>query len=267
MNQRPIIISVTSGKGGVGKTTTTGILSQQMADLGKRVLVLDGDLGMANLDLFYGVRTHYHLQDVISGDKKLKEILIPVRDNITLIPSGSGVLQLNQLNHFQRRSILDQISSLQNEFDVLLIDTAPGLNDNVLFLNCAADLVVTVITQDPASFTDAYALIKVLNQEFGQQKFFVMPNQVESEKLGHEIFQRFEKVVDHFLDVSLIYAGALPFEGRGALCTLQNAQNTNSAEFKRAVLELSTNLISVEQPVFKNYGIDFFFEQAIGWAS
>jgi flagellar biosynthesis protein FlhG len=119
---------------------------------------------MANVDIFFGVKPQGTVRDVIYGDKEMKDILLEVSKDVFLIPGGSGLVDFNFMNNFERRAVLDSVSALPHDFDYLLIDTAPGIADNVLFLNSAAQEVSVVLTPDPASFADAYALIKVLNQ-------------------------------------------------------------------------------------------------------
>ncbi len=205
-------ISITSGKGGVGKTTLVANLAFSMAHSGKRILILDGDLGMANVDIMFGVRPEKTLYDVLSGQTTLAEILLEVAPNIDLIPSGSGITELQNLAQVQRREILDQIGRMESKYDVFLIDTAPGIDSNVLYLNSAAQEIHVIITPDPASIADSYALIKVLHQQYRERKFHIICNQVKDESEGFSLFQRFSDVATRFLYISLDYQGSINFD-------------------------------------------------------
>lgn len=205
-------LSITSGKGGVGKTTMVSNLALSLSRQGQKVLVFDGDLGMANVDIFFGVRPAGNLGDVMSGKAAVRDILMEVSPGVHLLPGGNGLPELSAMNNFQRRALLEAVSDLPHDFDVMLIDTAPGISDNVLYLNSAADEVMILVTPDPASFADAYALIKVLNLRHKTPRFAVVCNQVRDEGDGFALFRRFQDVVTRFLEVGLDYWGSVPMD-------------------------------------------------------
>jgi flagellar biosynthesis protein FlhG len=205
-------ISITSGKGGVGKSTILSNMALSLARRGKKVLILDGDLGMANVDIMFGVRSHYSIYDVIRGDKTLDEVIVSISENISLVPGGSGVYGLHNLDVIQKQNILDQVSLLEGRFDYFLIDTAPGIADNVLYLNSASEEICVVLTPDPASLADSYALIKVLNQKQGEKRFNIICNMVKDETEGMAVFKRLSDVASKFLYVSLDYKGFIPLD-------------------------------------------------------
>ena len=205
------ILSVTSGKGGVGKTSIVSNMAMGLSKLGKKVLIFDGDLGMANVDIFFGVHPQKNLQNFLNGTP-LRDCLMQVAQNIDLLAGGSGLHSLCHLNAFQRREILSHISEMNYMYDYLIIDTSPGLHDHVLHLNSVADECMVLLTPDPASFTDAYALIKVLYQKHKVQKVSIICNQVEDEKAGARLYLRFADVVQQFLPTSLNYKKTIPFD-------------------------------------------------------
>lgn len=205
------IISITSGKGGVGKTSIVTNMAMALSKFGKKVLILDGDLGMANVDIFFGVHPQKNLQDLLSGSP-LRECLTSVAQNIDLLAGGSGLHGLCHINAFQRREILSQISEVNFMYDYLLIDTSPGLHDYVLHLNSVADECLVILTPDPSSFTDAYALIKVLHQKYKMNNFSIICNQMTDEKAGAQLFLRFADVAQQFLPVRLNYKKTIPFD-------------------------------------------------------
>src|ERR1700683_2504779 len=148
-------ISITSGKGGVGKTSIVCNLASTLAKTGQNVLILDGDLGMANVDIMFGARTKNSIKDVFTGSKKIEEIMTPLDQRIWLIPGGSGFTELQNLSDREKRILLDQMSNLKQHFDYMLIDTAPGIDNNVMYFNTSAQEIYVVVTPDPSSFADA----------------------------------------------------------------------------------------------------------------
>ena len=163
---RTKIISIASGKGGVGKSTITANLALQLSHLGNQVLILDGDFGMSNIDILFNHRSKHTIMDFFDSELRVEEIAREIHPNIQLISGGSGIYELRNLDNFQKRALMDEVTNYSKRFDFLLIDTSPGIDDNVLYLNAAADEILVIINPDPASITDSYALIKVLNQRF-----------------------------------------------------------------------------------------------------
>jgi flagellar biosynthesis protein FlhG len=203
-------ISITSGKGGVGKTTLVCNMAFELGKMGQRVLILDGDLGMANVDIMFGQRARLNISHVLSGECGIEDVMIEVAANVCLLPGGSGVYGLSRLDPLQKHLLLDQVGRLNRNFDYMLVDTAPGIDDNVLYLNSAAQDICVVVTPDPTSLTDAYALIKVLNQRHRENRFSIVTNMVKDELEARQVFQKLSDVASRFLCVSLDFRGFIP---------------------------------------------------------
>ena len=268
MNQTRVI-SITSGKGGVGKTSVVSNMALQFAAEGKRVLILDGDLGMANVDIMFNVRAQYHILDVVTGKRSLQDILLHPAENITLIPGGSGVFDLQNLSVYEKQALLNEVSTLGNEYDIMLIDTAPGIDENVLYLNSAAQEICVVVTPEPASIADSYALIKVLNQRCRETRFSIICNQVKDEADGQKLFQRLDQVAGQFLYVSLDYKGSIPNDPNLRQSTRAQQLVTNAypdAPSTHAFRKVASNLLGNLLPNEIKGGLQFFWEQLVGVA-
>ncbi|RME14591.1 MAG: MinD/ParA family protein [Bdellovibrio sp.] len=260
-------LSITSGKGGVGKSTIVANLALSLAQRGEQVLLLDGDLGMANLDILFQVRPRYTLEDVLNGQKALSDILVKVAPNISLIPGGSGIYGLTQIPLIQKHLLLDQVSQLDGKYHWMLIDTAPGIDDDVLYFNSAAQEILVVLTPDPSSLADAYALIKVLNARYRESRFSIICNMVRNESEALMIFRRLSDVVSRFLVVSLDYKGFIPIDGnlRSATKLQQLVVETHPrSPSSLAFSQLSDSLRGAYCPEHIKGGIQFFWQQIIG---
>ncbi len=203
------VIAVTGGKGGVGKTSVSVNLATAMAAR-KRVVLLDGDLGLANADVFLGLSPRYTLAHVISGERTLDEVLIEAPQGFQVVPAASGAADLACMGAAEHLGLVRAFSSLAAQVEVLIIDTAAGIAQGVLQFAQAAQQVLVVICDEPASLTDGYALIKVLSRNHGVGRFRVLANRVRSPGAGRELFERFERVTTRFLDVVLEFAGEIP---------------------------------------------------------
>lgn len=214
--QRPVrVIAVSSGKGGVGKSTVVVNLAVAFDRLGQRVLIMDADLGLANIDIFLGLTPKQNISHVLKGNRQLHEVLVNGPGKIRIMPASSGVQELTQLTDEQKLLFLEMLDELETDVDVLLIDTAAGISDTVLYFNVAAQERIIVVTPEPTSLTDAYALIKVLYTRNGERHFRILSNGVEDDKAGKTIFSKLSKVADHFLDgISLDYLGNIPKDPR-----------------------------------------------------
>jgi len=209
----PHAITVTSGKGGVGKTNFTANLGWQLRQLRRRVLILDADLGLANIDIVLGLTPEFNISHVLSGEKTLDEIVTRGPAGLRVLPASSGVSSVTELDETQKISLLEQMELLVQDFDFMLIDTGAGIAGNVIYFNLAAQTMIVLVTPEPTSLTDAYALIKVLSRDYHQHYFKIVTNDVTGEAEGLEVFDKLTRVTDRFLSVSLDYLGHVPHDG------------------------------------------------------
>ena len=210
---QPRVLCITSGKGGVGKTNLTANLAYALAKLGQKVLVLDADLNLANVDVLLGLTPQWNLHHVLTGEKSLQEVMIAGPGGIQILPGSSGILELANLTETQKLYFLSEMEELSQQIDVMLIDTAAGINDNVIYFNLAAQERVVLLTPEPTSLTDAYALIKVLSTRHDVKRFSIVVNQAESEREALAVFRQISLVCDQFLGtLSLDFLGHIPYD-------------------------------------------------------
>lgn len=206
----PRVIAVTSGKGGVGKTNVTANLALALARRGRRVLVLDADLGLGNVDVLLGLVPRATLADVLRGDRRLADILVEGPGGIRILPACSGLQELTALREDQRLALRDELDEAAGEADVLLIDTGAGISANVLFFAGLAGDILVVASPEPTAMADAYALMKVLSRREVGRRFRLLVNLAASPREGLEVHRRLGLVADRFLDIAIEYLGAVP---------------------------------------------------------
>jgi flagellar biosynthesis protein FlhG len=262
-------ISITSGKGGVGKTTLTANLALTFAQAGQKVLIFDGDFGMANVDIFFGAKAKGHLNEVLKGEKSINEILTELYPNIYLISGGSGVTDYNQMSALERKSMMESLSEIPHRFDIVLIDTAPGISDHVLHLNASTDEVNVILTPDPASIADSYALIKILHQRYKRTRFSIICNQVRDDIEGRQLFLRFQDVCDKFLSVMLEYQGSVPFDATIKKASQQQKlfmRQESATISTKATQQVANEMLQKVSRIEPNPGLQMFWEQVVGTA-
>lgn len=203
------VITVTSGKGGVGKTNLAVNLAITLSRLGKRVVVMDADLGLANVDIILGMVPMYSLLDVVRGTKTLEEILISGPEGMKVIPGGSGLVELANLAVDQRDRLVKGLMHLEGLADILLIDTGAGLSRSVLSFVSAADELIVITTPEPTAITDAYGIIKVVAKYNIHRQVKLVVNQVRDRREGHDIAERFAEVSRKFLQVDVSFLGEI----------------------------------------------------------
>ena len=204
------VIAVASGKGGVGKTSVSVNLALSLVNAGHRTLLLDTDLGLANVDVMLGLSPRFTLADVIAGRCELADTVVEGPGGLYVVPAASGKRHMTELLPQQHVGLVHAFSQLDLPIDTMVVDTAAGIADGVLTFCQAAQDVIVVVCDEPASVTDAYALIKVLSRERGVNRVQVLANQVSHTGEGRELFGKLERVAARFLDVTLSYLGAIP---------------------------------------------------------
>ena len=211
--QQPVqVIAVTSGKGGVGKSNVTVNLAVTLAQGGDKVMVMDADMGLANIDVLLGLTPGQNLSHVINGECTLEETIIEGPSGIKIVPASSGIAMMSDLTPAQNAGVIRSFSELTEPVDILLIDTAAGLSDSVVSYTRAAREVIVVVCDEPASITDAYAMIKVMNRDYGVERFHVLANQAHGAQQGRELYNKLARVSQKFLDVTLDFIGSVPYD-------------------------------------------------------
>ena len=208
----PKVIAVASGKGGVGKTTVSVNLATAIAQAGHKTLLLDGDMGLANVDVMLGLSPSWNLSHVLEGRCNLEDTILDGPGGLMVVPAASGKKNMAELSPAENAGIIRAFSEIQREIEVLIVDTAAGIADSVTTLSAASQEVIVVVTNDPASITDAYALIKVLSRDHGVQRVQVLANQVANLGEAREIHAGLERVAGRFLDVTIGLLGAVPYD-------------------------------------------------------
>ncbi|MFC5740503.1 MinD/ParA family protein [Dyella tabacisoli] len=205
-------ITIAGGKGGVGKSTVTVNLGMALSMAGREVMLLDADMGMANLDVLLGLTPSRHIGHLLDGSSGLEELVLCAPHGLKVIPAGSGARRLSQLGNGEHAAVIRAFDELAVPPDYLLVDTAAGVSDNVALFAAAADDVILVVCDEPASMTDAYALIKVLSRDFGVRRYHVVANMVRHVGEARQLYTKLARVSDRFLDVTLDFMGMVPHD-------------------------------------------------------
>ncbi len=212
------VIAITSGKGGVGKTNLVANLAYAFVERKERTLILDADLGLGNIDVILGLTPKYNLSHVVGGQKSLEEILVKGPGGILVLPASSGIEEMANLSRNQKLMILKDLEQIIEDIDVVLIDTAAGISSNVMYFNSVAQNIIVLVSPEPTSITDAYAVIKLLFTKYRREKFYLACNFVRSSKEGIEIYRQLRLVTDRFLQIDLKYLGHIFLDDNVPTC-------------------------------------------------
>jgi len=260
------VIAVSGGKGGVGKTNVSLNTAISLAKLGKRVLVLDADLGLANVDVMLGLRVKRNLSHVLSGECELDDIIIQGPAGINIIPATSGTQSMVDLTPAEHAGLIRAFSDMKTKFDILIVDTAAGISDMVLSFCRASQDVLLVVCDEPTSITDCYALMKLLSRDHGLFKFKVVANMVRTPNEGKNLFAKLAKVTDRFLDVTLELVAVIPYDEnirksvRKQQAIVEAYPNSPASIGLKA---LAKNIVSWPVPQQASGHLEFFIEQLL----
>jgi len=260
----PRVICVTSGKGGVGKTNISVNLAYTLSQTGKKVLILDADLNLANVDILLGLTPRYNLHHVFTGEKNLADIIVRGPGDIMILPASSGIMELADLSESQKLYFLSEMEALGQKIDIMLIDTGAGINNNVIYFTLAAQERIIVLTPEPTSLTDSYALIKVVSSRHDIKKFRILINSAHSRQEALAVFRQLSLVTDRFLDsLSLDFLGYIPFDDK--LPKAVRAQRllteiSPEAAASRMFMELAEQLCREEPEQQLDGNIKFFWK-------
>ena len=260
------IIAVTSGKGGVGKTNIAANLGYLLAGMKKKTMVLDADMGLANLDLILGLAPKYNLCHVLSGERTVKETIVQGPGGLMVLPASSGIQELAEMTGTQKGRLLDEMSTLDGMVDFILIDTGAGISSNVMYFNAAAREIIVIVTPEPTSMTDAYALMKVLHQKHSRKRFRLIVNMAEDQKEAKAVYQRLSTAMGHFLNLGVEYLGFIPRDEKLSEAVRRQkplAELWPSSPAAKSLREIARTLGDEESDNDGIGGIRFFWE-AIG---
>ncbi len=269
--RRPVrVLAIASGKGGVGKTNVAVNLGITLSEMGRRVILMDADLGLANVDVLLGVHPKYNLSHILNGERTLHEIMVDGPSGLRIVPASSGLQHMSELSTGEQAAVIRAFSEIDDELDVLLVDTAAGISSSVVNFARACQEVVLIVCDEPTSITDAYAFIKLLNRDYGIYRFQILTNMVQDARQGQILFYKLNKVTDHYLDVTLNHLGFIPFDEylrravqRQSPVTLSYPQSKASQAFR----QLSRRVDSLPITEHSSGRLEFFVERMIQYGS
>ncbi len=259
------VIAVTSGKGGVGKTNITANLAVCLAASNKKVLLLDADLGLGNLDILMNVNSRYNLWHVANGEKSLEEVVQPAPGGVEIICGASGIEEMANLGSFQRERLFENLRQLTEKYDYILIDTSAGINQSVVGFCNSSDQVLVVMTPEPCSMTDGYAMIKVMSSQNYEGKISVIVNMASNISEGKKIYRQVSDVSKRFLDTPVYDAGTICSDEKLSAC-VRTREPVVLAQPKSSV---STSIMSIAARLSKGCiaksNSEGFLQKVVNW--
>ena len=264
------MITVTSGKGGVGKSSISVNLAIQLSRMGKRVVIFDADFGLANIEIMLGLHPRYNLADMMYRGKTLNDIITYGPENVGFISGGSGIQELANLSRDQIITLIQKLNELDEFADVVIVDTGAGISDTVLEFVAASEEVLLVATPEPTSITDAYALLKTLNKKatYRKEKTVVkmIANQVHGNRDAKELFEKLGMVVAKFLDIEVEYLGSVPYDHNMQKAIMKQTPISildSSCNTARAVNQIANTLEHNMEKESEHVGIVKLFSSVI----
>ncbi len=238
---------------------------------GKRVVIVDADVGLANIDIIFNIQPKFDISHVVSGEKKLTEIMITTEHGIKIIPGGSGFSHLTQLEEGEKLNLLSEFETLQNQADIIFVDTGAGISSNVLYFNSAADECIVIATKEPTSITDAYALMKILSKDFKVKYFKLIVNMVKSEGEAKLVYSSLSGALDKFLkNVVLEYIGYVPTDNEMQRAVLKRKlvlDLEKDADVSTKLKEIALKIDQSEIKSSSNGNINFFMNRVFETAT
>ena len=259
------VIAVTGGKGGVGKTNIAVNLAVSMSMEGLDVMLFDADLGLANVDVVLGMQPKHTLADVVSGEKSLADVVVDGPEGLRIIPAASGVANMVEMQISDQEQLIRQLSDQLMPPDVLIVDTGAGIDQTVQTFVAACQSAVLVVCDEPASLTDAYALMKVLRAKKDLRRFEILANQVDNPLQGKQLFERIASVCDRYLDVELGYLGAIPTDMylRRAVQERRALVSAYPRSPAAVAIRDAGRRLNRQAPRSESAGVGFFVEQVL----
>ncbi|MFN2355061.1 MAG: MinD/ParA family protein [Desulfopila sp.] len=260
------VYSITSGKGGVGKTAVVANTAVTLSRMGKSVLILDADLGLANVDVIFGLAPRYNLNHFFSGEQELEKIMVDGPYGIKILPAGSGIQNFTRLDGHHKMRLLDGLDALHSNFDFVLIDTEAGISENVTYFNTAAQEILVVTTPEPTAITDAYALMKLLSTQFQERRFNLIVNQTHNDEEALDVYRKLTIVSNRYLDISIEYFGSVPTD-RQMVDSIRKQRiyvdmHPNSA-IAKAFITLANRLCDETSPSQPKGNLQFFWKKLL----
>ena len=267
LRRKPVkVVAVCSGKGGVGKTNVATNLAIAFGGLGRNTCLLDADLSLANVDVLLGLQPTFNLSHVVSGDADLASTMLQGPNNIRIVPASSGNFCMTDLPAASQVSIIQAFGELSDQPDVMIVDTAAGISSNVARFVQAAQHPIVVVRDEPASLTDAYALIKVFSQNYGVTRFHIVSNQSQRAGDGGRLFRKLTRVTDNFLDVVLRHAGDVPHD-QYLIKAVQEQRAVVDvyprSDAGQAFFNIAATIDALPTAREASGGIEFFFERLL----
>ncbi len=261
------VLAITSGKGGVGKTNIVANLAFGLSKLRKKVLLLDADVGLGNVDVLLGLSPKHNISHVLAGDKSLKDIIVKGPGNIHIIPASSGIQEITSMSKKEKLILMEQINDIGSNYDYFLIDTGAGIYDTVTFFCNAAQEIFVVATPDPTSITDAYALMKVMNKKFKENSFNLIVNFVKSKNEALNVYTNLSLVLDRYLGVKLDFTGYI-LNDQNLVKSVRHQKLISElfpeSRASKCFLELAQKINKMEFNIDKKGTIQFFWNKLLG---
>jgi len=260
------VVALTGGKGGVGKTNLAINLGTALRELNREVMILDADLGLANVDVQLGLRARFNLEHVIDGTCRLEDIIVRAASGLKVVPASSGNLTMASLGQVGQVGLINAFSELLEPLDVLLVDTAAGLSESVVTFSEAANRIIVVVVDEPASLTDAYGLIKALSRRQADIQIEVIANMTESHGEGQALFEKLARVTHRFLGINPSYLGSVPYDQYVRRAIQRQApviEEFPGSGAARAIKKIAASVDSWSPPINARGGVQFFLERTL----